>query len=64
MYTTKEVIKMLENNKLGLVFHMTTEMHTHIFKTVSDEICIGKYGNGEIRNIKDCKEYLKVRWIK
>jgi hypothetical protein len=63
MYTTKEAIKIIEDNKLGLVLYLQSDPTVKLFKNTSNEILISGYKDREITILKDCeKDYSKVAW--
>lgn len=63
-FSTDKVIELLKKKELGLTFILKEDPNVHIFRTVDNEICLGKYGDGAIFNFNKCKDvYKNSLWI-
>lgn len=63
-YSTDKVLELLNKKRPGLTFILKEDPNVHIFRTISNEICLGEYGSGAIVDFRKYKYILKNSlWI-
>lgn len=62
LFTTKDAVKCLLNTPLHVQFLRSDDKDIHIFKSNYGNICMGIYGDGEIKNFIP-ENHLEFKWL-